>query len=147
MRDRDKIVKEKGKEYADNKRKARCNEIQEGNYVYVKRQRKDHKLNTDYSSEMFKVVRRTGPEVTVKSLLSGHEFKRYVSHLKKAEIQPEDSSERSGDQVQAGLPSLDTESQAEVQAENHGKMSDANIQGPEKRTRLVPKKFQDYVPF
>lgn len=159
VRDRDKIVKEKGKEYADNKRKARSNEIGNGDLVYVKRQRKENKLATDYSSELFKVIRRQGSEVTVKSLRSGNEYKRYVSHLKKAEAQVQNTQRRENEEGQAvssgGQETGDKEDDLESVSEGHQTSEisgqelglDASDSAPEKRRRLAPKKFQDYVPF
>ncbi|KXJ77162.1 hypothetical protein RP20_CCG008218 [Aedes albopictus] len=134
VRDSDRIVKEKGKQYADNKRKARRNDIEEGDFVYVKRQRKDNKLSTEFSSEVFKVIRRTGLEVIVRSLSSGNEYKRCVSHLKKAENQAQATDHTSEDSGQNNLRSQEAK-------------SDTEATESEKRRRVAPKKFQDYVPF
>ncbi|XP_055633997.1 uncharacterized protein K02A2.6-like [Toxorhynchites rutilus septentrionalis] len=143
VRDRDKIVKEKGKGYSDNKRRACSNDVTEGDLVYMKRQRKEHKPVTDFSSELFKVIKRVGSEVTVKSLRSGNEYKRYVSHLKKAEdrVQDRDVQEESLEQEEVG-----SENRSEG-SEGPQHNNDENIVVPEKRKCLAPKKFQDYVPF
>lgn len=158
VRDRDRIVKEKGKEYSDNKRKARSNQIEEGDYVYAKRQRKDHKLNTDFSSERFKVVNRKRAEVTIKSTVSGVEYKRYVSHLKKAEDKAQEQERRSDLDNEAELLRRDevcsdegysgVSAGDEQKASNGGESTvDTGAQVSDKRTRLAPKKFQDYVAY
>ncbi|XP_055523140.1 uncharacterized protein K02A2.6-like [Wyeomyia smithii] len=155
VRDRDKIVKEKGKVYSGNKRRARRNEIKNGDLVYVKRQRKDNKLATDYSSELFKVVKRKESEVTVKSLNSGNEYKRYVSHLKKAEAQVQDAQRREDKEDQPGT-SVEQERSDENNfsksvSEGHKSIrvseDDTSVCVPEKRRWSAPKKFQDYAPF
>ncbi|XP_055633393.1 uncharacterized protein K02A2.6-like [Toxorhynchites rutilus septentrionalis] len=131
VRDRDEIIKEKGKEYSDNLRKARDNPIKVGDVVYTKRMKKDHKLNTDYSSERFKVIKRTGAEATVKSLETGNEFSRQA--LEEEEHKQQDTTEHLADpEIQDGnIP----ENKQDVGTERA------------KRRRLDPKKFEDYVPY
>ncbi|XP_055633294.1 uncharacterized protein LOC129773673 [Toxorhynchites rutilus septentrionalis] len=156
VRDRDKIVKQKGKEYADNKRKARNNEIAEGDLVYAKRQKKEHKLATDYSSELFKVIKRIGSEVTIKSLMSGNEYKRYVSHLKKAEAQAQNTNRNSDERDETDLSiergnsssAKRTDLLSENLQRNESREEDTSSTAlSEKRRSSVPKKFKDYVPF
>ncbi|XP_052561940.1 uncharacterized protein K02A2.6-like [Culex pipiens pallens] len=84
-RDRDRIVKEKGKEYTNRKRRAQHSDLSAGDKVYVKRMQKDNKLSTNYSPEQFVVVSKLGSEVVVQSLKSGQKIKRNVVHLKRIE--------------------------------------------------------------
>lgn len=126
--------------------------------MYAKRQRKDHKLNTDFSSERFKVVNRKGAEVTIKSTVSGVEYKRYVSHLKKAEDKAQEQERRSDLDNEAELLRRDevcsdegysgVSAGDEQKASNGGESTvDTGAQVSDKRTRLAPKKFQDYVAY
>lgn len=160
VRDRDKIIKEKGKEYSDKHRNAHGSSIKEGDNVYVKRVRKDHKLLADYSPELFTVVKRLGSEVTVKSLETGKEYKRNVSHLKKADIESEEAnthqtdsederSEHHTETLAYGPGSSKETSTVDEQDRARATDSSEDIldQPLGKRKRLEPKKFQDYVPF
>ncbi|XP_055605167.1 uncharacterized protein K02A2.6-like [Uranotaenia lowii] len=85
VRDRDKIMKEKGKVYADSKRKARVSDIVVGDSVLVKRTKKDNKLDTTFAPEEYAVVKKQGSDTTVKSQATGKELRRNVAHLKKLE--------------------------------------------------------------
>lgn len=159
VRDRDKLCKEKGKEYSDNHRKACDNLIKEGDLVYTKRLRKEHKLNADFSSERFKVVKRTGSEVTVKSLETGNEYKRHVTHLKKAEIQlKETNASQSSESVEdvevytklLGDPEDKAENVMEGRQQKVVKRNGEVSKTPyleAKRRRQEPKKFEDYVQY
>ncbi|XP_055604267.1 uncharacterized protein K02A2.6-like [Uranotaenia lowii] len=85
VRDRDKIMKEKGKVYADSKRKARVSDIVVGDSVLVKRTKKDNKLDTTFAPEEYAVVKKQGSDTTVQSQATGKELRRNVAHLKKLE--------------------------------------------------------------
>lgn len=108
IRDRDKVMKEKGKIYTDIKRKARESEIEVGDQVLTKRLKKDNKLEAHFSPEEFEVVKKQGADVIIRSKESGKKFRRNVAHLKKfgpsnkpvqqleeEELQPRPSRERS----------------------------------------------------
>lgn len=82
VKEKDTVEKEKGKQYADNKRRAKPTDIETGDQVLVKRTRKEHKLNSDYSPEVFDVLRKKGTDVTIRSTSSGKQFRRSAAHLK-----------------------------------------------------------------
>lgn len=82
VRDRDRIEKEKGRQYADTKRKAKPSKIHEGDRVLVKQNRKKNKLSVDFSPESFEVVRKKGTDVTLQSTSSGKTIRRSAAHLK-----------------------------------------------------------------
>lgn len=82
VRDRDRVEKEKGREYADNKRRAKPSNIQEGDQVLVKQTKKKNKLSTDFSPEQFEVVQKKGTDVTLQSSSSGKIIRRSAAHLK-----------------------------------------------------------------
>ncbi|XP_055585173.1 uncharacterized protein K02A2.6-like [Uranotaenia lowii] len=83
MRDQDRIQKEKGRIYADKKRRACSNDIQENDRVLVKRFRKDNKLSTEYDPEEYIVEHRSEADVRVKSTASGKVYRRHISHIKR----------------------------------------------------------------
>lgn len=84
LRDRDKNMKAKGKEYADGKRNAKASEIKEGDSVLLKRQIIPNKLATKFEQTVFKVVSREGSEVTVMNEATGTTYRRNVAHTKKS---------------------------------------------------------------
>ncbi|XP_055309417.1 uncharacterized protein K02A2.6-like [Sitodiplosis mosellana] len=62
VRDRDADMKRKGKEYADRKRNAKANDIEEGDEVVVKRQIVSNKLDTAFEPATHTVTKRMGSE-------------------------------------------------------------------------------------
>lgn len=83
LKDRDKIMKEKGKEYADAKRHAMQSDIVVGDEVLVKRQISSNKLATTFEPTIYKVVKRNGPDVTVENTESLTQYRRNIAHIKK----------------------------------------------------------------
>lgn len=83
IQDRDCLQKMKGAVYADNRRFAKPNDLQEGDVVVTKRMQKENKLSTPFDPEEYIVVSRSGSDVTLKSKESGRVIHRNVSHLKK----------------------------------------------------------------
>jgi hypothetical protein len=86
VRDRDREIKEKGKEYADNNRRASSSSILPGDYVYVKNFSKENKLDTAFSPIIHKVVEKNGGDVLVKNCSNAKQYRRNIVHLKKAPI-------------------------------------------------------------
>ncbi|KAM8701845.1 hypothetical protein ACLKA7_004890 [Drosophila subpalustris] len=62
VRDQDALAKFKGKEYADRKRHAKPNDVEEGDEVVAKRQITTNKLATTFEPTVYKVVKRNGSE-------------------------------------------------------------------------------------
>lgn len=166
-RDRDRIVKEKGKEYTNRKRRAQHSDLSAGDKVYVKRMQKDNKLSTNYSPEQFVVVSKLGSEVVVQSLKSGQKIKRNVVHLKRIEqdqgTEPEEDDtlslreedvddgeqrEPEYDETTNNEPEVPDSEDRGVQEEQRGRKEDERDESrvPAKRKRLEPKKFLDYIP-
>lgn len=86
MREKDRKMKEKGKEYGDRKRRATESSIAVNDVVLVKRQVKLHKLMSNFEPEMYKVIRRNGSEVTVECVDTGKTYKRNVAHVKRIPV-------------------------------------------------------------
>ncbi|XP_062551464.1 uncharacterized protein K02A2.6-like [Armigeres subalbatus] len=83
VRDQDSIQKEKGRVYADCRRKAKRSSIEIGDHVLAKRPKKDNKLSSNFSPEEFVVMEKRGTDVTIRSNSSGKQFRRSAAHLKR----------------------------------------------------------------
>ena len=81
VRDCDWSNKLKGKAYADARRGATPKSIRVGDAVLLKAE-KSNKFSTNFRSSPFKVVEKTGSEVTVRNE-AGVEFKRNTAFVKK----------------------------------------------------------------
>lgn len=81
--ERDFELKRKGKDAADNKRRATENDLQVGDVVVQKNVIKENKLTTRFNDKEFKVTERHGPVVTVENEESGERYTRNVAHVKK----------------------------------------------------------------
>lgn len=147
-RDHDALQKEKGKEYADLKRKARFSEIKVGDNVLAKRMRKDNKLSTNYAPEEYEVTRKSGADVTIKSLENGKEYRRNVAHLKKLlnGIGESSTTEDSGS-IEKTVPSSSSDTQLPTKTSPTSTQPDLqqDKQISVKRNRNVPVKFKDYL--
>ena len=73
--------KERNKEYADHRRNVKKSDIKIGDYVLVRQERKN-KLTANYYPEPWKVIKKTGIEITGQRN-NGHKITRNVSHFKK----------------------------------------------------------------
>ena len=80
IRDRDILRKQRGKEYADEKRQAKDSGIRVGDEVLLK-QKPANKLTTAFEPKPYRVVEKEGSQVTVQSS-SGVKYKRNVAHTK-----------------------------------------------------------------
>ncbi|XP_053617728.1 uncharacterized protein K02A2.6-like [Plodia interpunctella] len=85
VRERDKIQKEKGKEYGDKKRRATESNLNDGDKVYIKNMEKTNKLSSDYDPTPYTVESAKHGDVTVRNDETGKELRRNVVHLKRVE--------------------------------------------------------------
>lgn len=85
IRDRDKIQKEKGKEYADKKRRAIEPTLNEGDKVYLKNMEKINKLSPNFNPTPYTVENSKHGDITVRNDETGQVLRRNVLHLKKIE--------------------------------------------------------------
>lgn len=159
VRDRDAVQKEKGREYSDKRRRAQESGISVGDRVLTKRMKKDNKLSSEYINEDFVVTSKLGADVTIKSTVTGKEFRRNTAHLKKI---IDDSSDRSTttSEVQdacQGKTNITPESgqqhniQASDNGSDNGNSSTTGICKPANhgsgRKRQEPSWFRNYVPY
>ena len=150
VRDRDSERKEKGKVYADCKRNAQENKIQEGDKVLL-RQEKENKLSTTYKQSRFTA--------------DGVQYRRNVTHVKKyleRDNVPQATS-KSSDTTEAVTPSSPSLELRESVKDPAGMRSGENLleRKPSddattwqsdststlrpSRVRRLPSRFQDYV--
>nr|CAH7764304.1 unnamed protein product [Callosobruchus chinensis] len=84
FKERDKIEKEKGKQYSDRKRNAKESDIQIGDKVYVKNTIKNNKLAPTFNPTPHEVISKENGDTLLKDNQTGQEYRRNVIHLKKA---------------------------------------------------------------
>ncbi|XP_062538348.1 uncharacterized protein K02A2.6-like [Armigeres subalbatus] len=83
VRDRDKLLKEKGKLAEDLRRRARKSSLSEGDTVLMQNLLPGNKLSTTFNPKEYTVVHRSGPRVTIEDQATGKSYDRNVAHLKK----------------------------------------------------------------
>ena len=116
--DKDQTSKERGKQQADKRSRARESSVDIGDTVLVKRIRRDNKLIPNYNSTPCTVVGREGGEVEV-ALPNGSTIKRNVSHVKRFDI--------------TGREQSTAEKQVETPESN-----DDEVEGAETESRFTP---------
>lgn len=84
LRDRDRFEKEKGKQYADKRRRAQENTIAIGDTVWLKRLIPANKLSPTFDPVDYKVISRNGSELVVENISTGTRYRRNVTHVKRA---------------------------------------------------------------
>lgn len=93
--DKDRIAKQKGKTYADERYHHKLSDLKEGDKVLVKRQSKTKWETRNHPIE-FTVLRKQGPAVIIQGP-DGKQYHRDISHLTRAADQPEiESNAREG---------------------------------------------------
>lgn len=85
VRDKDKLMKEKGKDYGDRKRRAAEIELQPGDKVYVKNLIKENKTCPNFNPTQHTVLTKNGGDVQVRNDETGKDYRRNIVHLKKVE--------------------------------------------------------------
>lgn len=114
IRDRDWSLKLQAAELADRRRNAKETTLKVGDAVIAKRTTKEHKLASNFGSELFDVISLSGSEAKIRSKSSGKMYYRNVSHLKPVVLEtqenviddPENQREDVGDDpdvVQQGI--------------------------------------------
>lgn len=93
VRDRDKEKKQMGKEYGDQRRRAKQIDIDVGEKVFIKRQVVPNKLASTFDPTTFTVVKRNGSEVTVENTETKTQYRRNVAHVKRVPLGQSDDSE------------------------------------------------------
>ncbi|XP_055623840.1 uncharacterized protein K02A2.6-like [Toxorhynchites rutilus septentrionalis] len=144
MREKDKIEKEKGRVYADKRRKAEPSTIEVGDKVVAKRIRKNHKLQSNFSPEEFSVIGKHGTDVTIRSSLTGKEFRRSAAHLKQLPTPPIQESQLNKDAID---PSCQQDS-LEMVDPKPGQSRILHHEDPvPKRTRMESTRLREFVTY
>ena len=168
-RDKDWSNRLKGKTYADDKRGAVPKSIRVGDAVLLKAE-KSNKLSSNFHQSLFKIVQKTGSEVTVRNDV-GVEFKRNTAFVKKYN-EPESayasvtgdggySADREGDKQEPG-PTETADREGDRQEPGPAERDNGRDEGqngrklpePEVRHNVVrrcrrqvqrPSRFKDFV--
>ncbi|XP_055590225.1 uncharacterized protein K02A2.6-like [Uranotaenia lowii] len=144
-RDHDMIQKEKGRVYADLRRRARPSGIEVGDHVLAKRMKKDNKLNSEFAPEEFVVTSKQGTDVMIRSSSSGKEFRRSAAHLKVIPVKPTEGdtsvSTPVPDDIDVEGPSGCLEEQASE------KQTASKPTGRSTRVRSEPSKLKDFITY
>lgn len=148
IRDRDTIMKEKGRIYADAKRKAKESDIREGDRVIAKRMRKDNKLDTPFSPEEFQVIKKTGADTVIRSFETGKQYRRNVVHLKRLEsAEVANSSVDMNKETQKESDTMGESSRRETATvPTESATEDLQVRKTS-RERGEPKRFKDFIPY
>ncbi len=130
-RDNENTRRQRNKEYADHRRNARKSDIEIGDYVLVRLEKKK-KLTANFNPEPYKVIKETGVEITAQRK-NGHKITRNVSHFKKIK-KPEDTDDECSDYSES-VP-------AQTQARNNHQ-ADRSDDGPRRssRNRRPPERY------
>lgn len=108
LRDQDKMAKEKGKKYGDQRHGARDSKIQEGDWVLAKRMCKKTKFDSNFNQVPCVVTERNGPEAVIQSN-TGNTYRRSLSHLTKIPTPNQTEEEQRPEQDDDSSDSQDTE--------------------------------------
>ncbi|XP_062699139.1 uncharacterized protein K02A2.6-like isoform X2 [Aedes albopictus] len=142
--DRDRFLKEKGKEEEDGKRHAVNSNLEVGDTVLMKNLLPANKLSTTFNPNEYLVVNKEGSRVTIQDKTSDKSYRRNVAHLKRIDDYNEASSSR---QETVAL----SEHQEPVNPELSPPIDQANSSrlnhSEHSRTRRqlkVPLRFKDY---
>ena len=144
MRDRDRIEKEKGRIYADKKRKATLSDITVGDTVVAKRMKKQNKVEAEFAPDEYKVVQKKGSDVIIKSSVDGKQYRRCSTHLKRVRCADNDGVPiNHGSDTESVGDNSDPEAGVGEMEENQ-----SAGEGPSnaKRKRCEPTRFKDYIP-
>ena len=140
VRDRDKILKQKGKDYADVKRHASYSPVVPGDKVLVK-QEGGNKLSTTFHKEPFTLLDKSGNSVVVRDK-DGVKYKRNSTFVKKFEENNNDQL-RVEDNNDLNVPVKDSnvDSPSDVLPSEITKTQSPR---PSRNIR-IPVRFNDYV--
>ncbi|XP_062701591.1 uncharacterized protein K02A2.6-like [Aedes albopictus] len=145
VRDNDKTQKEKGRVYADHRRKARPSDIEVGDHVLAKRTKKDNKLSTEFAPEEYEVIEKRGTDVTIRSSSSGKKFRRSAAHLKAIPRTASGSlaDKHSGESVEEAR----TDDGAGNSTSTEHAVDEQTTEERSKRTRSEPARLKDFVTY
>lgn len=149
VRDHDRIQKEKGRVYADNRRKAKPSDIEVGDHVLAKRMKKDNKLCANFSPEEFVVTKKKGTDVMIRSSSSGKDSRRSAAHLKvipRESIKSSDlgSNTRTDDGDSEELPVHADHAESSVESRQS---KEANSTERLTRARTESSRLKDYITY
>ncbi|XP_065073800.1 uncharacterized protein K02A2.6-like, partial [Ochlerotatus camptorhynchus] len=93
IRDRDWSLKLQAAESTNKRKDAKENTLKVGDLVIAKRTMREYKLSSNFGSELFEVISRSGSEAKICSRSTGKTYNRNVSHLKPIVLETHDEPE------------------------------------------------------
>lgn len=144
-RDRDAEHKQKGKDYADQRRNAKESNLQVGDRVLMQ-QPKHNKLSTRYEEKPLIIVEKTGSKITVEND-RGKQYARNAAHLRKFEEKTTSESDASTKESRESDPEIGSSEIDESKPLQQGftKSPSKMMTTRSGRTINTPVKFKDYV--
>lgn len=138
FRDRDKHLKQKGKEREDEKRRAKKGDLEAGDTVLQKNQFISDKLTTTFNPSRFTVIDKQGSNVKIRGNEDGRVFNRNVSHLKRIAGTGEEQIEVDETADKRTVETMDQEADEDIGTKD-------DIVDEPSRTRRKPLWIKDYI--
>ncbi|XP_055711553.1 uncharacterized protein K02A2.6-like [Phlebotomus papatasi] len=144
-RDRDKILKERGRMAENKKRGAKKSGVQIGDTVLMKNVLPDNKLSTTFGRNKFIVIEKAGSTVKVKEINTGKTYSRNSSHFKKVLEVNNPDVEQTGTAGSGNDSDLNLDlDEAEDNTQAASDHENADHQRPNRSSRK-PTRFQDFI--
>lgn len=143
VRERDHLLKQKGKESEDRKRRAKESDLQVGDSVLMKNLLPGNKLTPTFDPSEYLIVNKEGPRVTWQNKVSNKFYERNVTHVKR--IPPAEPEEPSHQELSPDDPSLARDAHAELMSSPPVEDSQTPNVYRSRRNVKPPAKYRDYV--
>lgn len=138
IRERDKWLKEKGKQYYDKANRAKECELGQGDRVLI-RAPKENKLSPNFSPKEYKVIDRKGNSVTLESE-EGRKYKRNLTQVRKVIDLESEESENEEEEVVSEEKERVGDDQSRTESDKNEKVVVRRSQ----RERKPPERYGDY---
>lgn len=142
--DRDRISKQVGKEKEDQRRHAKCSEIQPGDTVLMRNLLPGNKLTTTFGIDEYAVVSKEGAKVMIRDKKTNKVYQRNVAHLKRVMDGRKLSDDESPDSG-SDRPELDVQGPSPIVADRPANSLITSANSRTRREVKLPSKFKDFV--
>ena len=146
VRDRDQEKKTKMKEYSDRTHKAEESNLVAGDKVLLKQPRAN-KWTAQFESQPYELIDKCGSSVVIKSP-DGAQYKRNTTHVKlyQEREKPESPQKSASLEVDVEDVASDVGEMQQSQKDEIKQRDTTPVKSPRPvRTRLAPKRFEDFV--
>lgn len=152
VRDRDRVLKDKGKHSEDLRRRARKSSLTTGDTVLMQNLLPGNKLSTTFNPREYVVMHRSGPRVTIEDPVTRKSYDRNVVHLKKVSENATDTipaTEENDNQEHNELPESTNSEDVSYGFDlglNQNEEPKSVPSPRQRRTTKKPARFVDYLP-